>query len=106
MGRLGQAGVMTPHHVALADLDAGHGRAKPQSLLRIEGESLQLLDFLDVNQMLGAADSGAQLDDDIGAAAERAGVLTVSFEDADRLIERGWGFVIDGVQDWETSGPG
>ena len=56
--------------------------------------------------MLGAADSGAQLDDDIGAAAERAGVLAVGFEDADRLLERGWGFVIDGVQEWETSGPG
>jgi hypothetical protein len=67
---------------------------------------LQLLDFLDVNQMLGAPDSGAQLGDDIGAAAERAGVFTVGFEDADRLIERGWGFVVDGVQDWETSGPG
>jgi hypothetical protein len=29
--------------------------------------------------MLGAADSGAELDEDIGAAAEGAGVLAVSF---------------------------
>ena len=65
---------------------------------------MQLLDFLDIDEMLGAADAGAQLDDNIGAAAERARVFTVGFEDADRLIERAWGFVIDGVQGWETSG--
>ena len=69
MRRLGQAGVMLAHHVALADLDARDGRAEAQSLFRIEGERLQFLDFFDVNQMLGAADSGAELDEDVGAAA-------------------------------------
>jgi hypothetical protein len=28
----------------------------------------------------------------------------VGFEDADGLIERAWGFVIDSVQVWKTSG--
>src|SRR5271156_1576565 len=89
---------MPAHHVALADVDAGDGRAEPQTLLRVEGESPQLLDFLDVDQMPGAADSGAQLDEDVGAAAERARILAVSLEDADRLIECAWGFVIYRVQ--------
>ena len=62
---------------------------------------MQLLDFLDVDQMPGAADAGAQLDEDIGAAAERAGVLAVSLENADRLIERRWSFVINRVQEWK-----
>jgi hypothetical protein len=95
---------MTAHHVALANLDARDGRAEPQSFFRIEGESLQLFDFFDVDQMLGAADSGAELDEDVGASAERARVLAVGFEDADGLIERAWGFVIDSVQGWKTSG--
>ena len=69
MGGLGQAGVMAAHHVVLADIDARDGRAQAQSLLRIEGKRLQLLDFLNVYQMLGAANSGSELDEDIGAAA-------------------------------------
>ncbi len=97
---------MLAHHVAFADLDARDCRAEAQSLFRIEGESLQFLDFLDVNEMLGAADSGAELDEDVGAAAEWAGVFAVSFEDTDRLIERARGFVIDSVQEWRTSGRG
>ena len=101
MRSLGQAGVMPAHHVALVNLDAGDGRAEAQSFFRIEGERVQLLDFLDVDQMPGAADAGAQLDDDIGAAAERPGVLAVSLENADRLIERRWSFVINRVQEWK-----
>jgi hypothetical protein len=48
--------------------------------------------------MLSAADAGAQLDNDVGATAERASVLAVGFEDADRLIECAWSFVINRVQ--------
>ena len=81
-----------------------HGTAAPRrtpflaSKLRVA----QLLDPLDVDQMLGAAHAGAHLDEDIGAAAERARILAVSFEDADRLIERAWSFVIDFVQELEN----
>jgi len=48
-----------------------HATAAPRRspLLCIEGERLQLLDFFDVNQMPGAADSSAQLDEDVCAAA-------------------------------------
>ena len=99
MRGLGQAGVMPAHNVALVNLDAGDGGAEAQSLFRIEGERVQLLNFLDVDQMPGAADAGAQLDDDIGAAAERSGVLAMSLEDADRLIERRWSFVVNRVQE-------
>ena len=70
---------MLAHHVALADLDTRDGGAEAQALFRIEGERLQLLDFLDVDEMLGAADSGAELDEDVGAAAERARILAGEF---------------------------
>ena len=48
--------------------------------------------------MLGAANAGAQLDDDVGAAAEWARVFAVSFEDTDGLIERRRSVVSDRVQ--------
>ena len=101
MRSLGQAGIVFPHLLVFVNLDAWNGRAEAQSVFRVEGESAEFLDFLYINQMLGAANAGAQLDDDIGAAAERARVFAVGFEDADGLIERARGFVSDGVQGWE-----
>ena len=98
---LSQAGVVLPHLVVFVNLDAWDGRAEAQSLFRVEREAAKFLDFFDVDEMLGAANAGAQLDDDIGAAAEWARVFDVGLEDADGLIERARGFVGDRVQGWE-----
>ena len=58
----------------------------------------ELGDILHVDDILGAAHTGAQLDDQVGAAAQRARVLAVLGEQFDRVLQRFWGFVVNRVQ--------
>src|SRR5260370_26297147 len=98
MRRLGETRVMTPHLFVFVNLDAWHGRTEAQSLFRIEREGAQFLDFFDIDQMLGAADPGSQLQNVVGATPERASGPNVGFWVAGPLIKRAWHSAINSVR--------
>ena len=98
MSRFGQTGVIAMHIAALIDLDRRYRCAKLETMLQAEGDPPHLGDIFQVDDMLGAAYPGAELDNQVGAAAQGSRFLAVPCDQFHRLFDRSWSFVSDSVQ--------
>src|ERR1700692_4602660 len=95
---LGKPGEIAAQIGVFVNLDCRHSSAQPQPLLEVEADLAELGNLLYVDDMLGAAYSSAQLDDKVGATAQRARLLAVLCEQCDRVFQGFWSFVVDRVQ--------
>jgi hypothetical protein len=103
MGRFGQPGVVAMHVAILVDLYRRHCRAEPETMLQAEGDPPHLGDILEVDDILGAAHPRAELDNQVGTAAQRSRFLAVRSQQFDRLFDRSWSFVSNRVQSRTSS---
>ena len=63
MRGLGKPGEIAAQIGVFVNLDCRHSSAQPQTFLEIEGDLAELRNLLYVDHVVGAAHSGAQLDE-------------------------------------------
>jgi hypothetical protein len=103
MRSLGQAGVVPLHVGVFVHFNRRNRCAELKPVLHAESNFPQVSDIFQIDDVFRAADAGAHLKYEIGAATERARFFPVLAEQLERLIDRAWSFVIDRVQERKTS---
>src|SRR5579875_2321741 len=98
MGCFNESRIMPAQRRVFKNLDARRRSAEAQARLWIERDPGQRRDMLHVDHVMGPAYSRAHLDQEVRAAADRAGTVAVFGQYTDRLFERGRRFIMDFVQ--------
>src|SRR6516164_650474 len=98
MRGIGKPGEIAAQVGVLVNLDRRHSSAQPQTFPEVKADLVELRNLFYVDDGLGTAHTGAQLDDEVGAAAQRTSFLAVLGEQGDRVLQRFWSFVVNRVQ--------